>query len=82
MVGLSFCKAIGIFLACLTFFPYSLFISYLFPMFLCHISFLLFPTFPLPRPAGGRGASVCACADLTNQLQRCWVDPACAWNKH
>ena len=36
----------------------------------------------LPRPAGGRGASVAACADLTNQLQCCWVDPACAWMKH
>ena len=35
-----------------------------------------------PRPAGGRGASVSACADLTNQLQYCWVDPACAWKKH
>ena len=32
--------------------------------------------------AGGRGASVSACADLTNQLQCCWVDPACAWKKH
>ena len=32
--------------------------------------------------AGGRGASVSACADLTNQLQCCWVDPACAWIKH
>ena len=21
-------------------------------------------------------------ADLTNQLQSCWVDPACAWKKH
>ena len=30
-------------------------------------------------PAGGRGASVSACADLTNQLQCCWVDPACGW---
>ena len=29
-----------------------------------------------------RGASVSACADLTNQLQCCWVDPACAWKKH
>ena len=27
------------------------------------------------RPAGGRGASVSACADLTNQLLSCWVDP-------
>ena len=36
-----------------------------------------------PRPAGGRGASVSACADLTNQLQCCWVDPAaCGWLKH
>ena len=31
---------------------------------------------------GGRSASVSACADLTNQLQCCWVDPACAWKKH
>ena len=30
---------------------------------------------------GGRGASVSACADLTNQLQCCWVYPACAWIK-
>ena len=35
-----------------------------------------------PRSAGGRGASVSTCADLTNQLQCCWVDPACAWKKH
>ena len=28
-----------------------------------------------------RGASVAACADLTNQLQCCWVDPACVWKK-
>ena len=29
------------------------------------------------------GASVSACADLTNQLQCCWVDPAaCTWIKH
>ena len=34
-------------------------------------------------PAGGQGACVSACADLTNQLQCCWVDPAaCAWIKH
>ena len=33
----------------------------------------------LCKPAGGRGASVSACADLTNQLQCCWVDPARAW---
>ena len=33
----------------------------------------------LTKPAGDRGASVSACADLTNQLQCCWVDPACAW---
>ena len=32
--------------------------------------------------AGGRGASVSACADLTNQLHCCWVDPAYAWKKH
>ena len=32
------------------------------------------------KPAGGR-ASVSASADLTNQLQCCWVDPACAWIK-
>ena len=30
----------------------------------------------------GRGASVFACSDLTNQLQCYWVDPACAWKKH
>ena len=30
------------------------------------------------KPAGGRGASVSGCADLTNQLQCCWFDPACA----
>ena len=35
----------------------------------------------IPQPAGGRGAIVSACADLTNQLQCCWVDPACAWKK-
>ena len=23
-----------------------------------------------------------ACADLTNQLECCWVDPASAWKKH
>ena len=28
--------------------------------------------------ARGQGASVSACTDLTNQLQCCWVDPACA----
>ena len=34
-------------------------------------------------PAGGRSAGVSACADLTNRLQCCWVDPAaCAWIKH
>ena len=34
--------------------------------------------------AGGRGGSVSACADLTNQLilQCCWVDPTCPWKKH
>ena len=37
---------------------------------------------PLSLPTGGRGASVSACADLTNQLQCCRVDPACAWKKH
>ena len=26
--------------------------------------------------ADGRGSSVSACADLTNQVQCCWVDPA------
>ena len=37
----------------------------------------------LIRPASGRGASVSACADLTNQLQCYWVDPAaCTWIKH
>ena len=34
------------------------------------------------QPAGLRGASVSVCADLTNQLQCCWVDPARAWKKH
>ena len=33
-------------------------------------------------PAGGRGASVSACAGLTNQLLSCWVDPSIAWIKH
>ena len=33
-------------------------------------------------PAGGRGASVSSCADLTNHLQCSWVNPACAWKKH
>ena len=33
-------------------------------------------------PAGGRGASVSACAGLTNQLLSCWVDPRIAWIKH
>ena len=48
------------------------------------ISFDIGPTVTLclvnanSKPAGGRGASVSACADLTNQLQCCWVDPACA----
>ena len=32
--------------------------------------------------AGGRGASVSACAGLTNQLLSCWVDPCIAWKKH
>ena len=27
------------------------------------------------QPAGGRGASASACADLTNQLLSCFVDP-------
>ena len=39
-------------------------------------------TMHLVDPAGGRDASVSACADLTNQLQYCRVDPACAWIKH
>ena len=30
------------------------------------------------RRAGGRGARVSACADLTNQLPSCWVDPRIA----
>ena len=34
------------------------------------------------KPTGGRGASVSACADLTNQLQCCRSDPACAYKKH
>ena len=34
------------------------------------------------KPAGGRGASVSACAGLTNQLLRCWVGPRIAWKKH
>ena len=29
-----------------------------------------------------RGASVSACAGLTNQLLSCWVDPRIAWIKH
>ena len=33
-------------------------------------------------PAGGRGASVSACAGLSNQLLSCWVDPRIAWEKH
>ena len=32
--------------------------------------------------AGGRVASVSACAGLTNQLLSCWVDPRIAWKKH
>ena len=35
-----------------------------------------------PKPAGGRGASVSACAGLTNQLVSCWVDPRIAFKKH
>ena len=41
------------------------------------------PLTPLVNtPAGGRGASVSACAGLTNQLLSCWVDPRIAWIKH
>ena len=29
----------------------------------------------------GRGASISACADLTNQLLSCWVNPRIAWKK-
>ena len=32
--------------------------------------------------AGGRGATVSACAGLTNQLLSCWVDPRIAWKTH
>ena len=32
--------------------------------------------------ADGRGASVSACAGLTNQLLSCWVDPRIAWKNH
>ena len=32
-------------------------------------------------PAGGRGASVSACAGLTNQLLSLWVDPSIALDK-
>ena len=32
--------------------------------------------------AGGRGASLSACAGPTNQLLSCWVDPRIAWIKH
>ena len=31
-----------------------------------------------PRPAGGRGARVSACAGLIIQLRSCWVDPRIA----
>ena len=34
------------------------------------------------RPAGGRGASVSACADFTNQLLSCWVDPRICLDKN
>ena len=34
------------------------------------------------QQADGRGASVSACAGLTNQLLSCWVDPRVAWIKH
>ena len=44
-------------------------------LFLFHLSYA-------PRPAGGRGAGVSACAGLTNQLLSCWVDPRIAWIKH
>ena len=33
------------------------------------------------KAGGNRGASVSACADLTNQLLSCWVDPRLAWIK-
>ena len=36
---------------------------------------------PPQMPAGGRGARVSACADLTNQLPSCWVGPRIAWIK-
>ena len=45
------------------------------------VALLQLPTLIGSTSAGGRGASVSACADLTNQLQCCWVDPACAWIK-
>ena len=35
-----------------------------------------------PSPASGRGASLSACAGLTNQLLSCLVDPRIAWIKH
>ena len=34
------------------------------------------------QQASGQGASVSACADLTNQLQCCWVDPAYVLGKN
>ena len=42
----------------------------------------LFVWYWITHCRGGRGASVSACAGLTNQLLSCWVDPRIAWIKH
>ena len=42
----------------------------------------LYQTVKLRPPAGGRGANVSACADLSNQLLNCWVDPRMCLEKN
>ena len=48
------------------------------------INNFVFPLGPVPLgfPAGGRGASVSACADLTNQLLSCSADPRICLDKN
>ena len=54
---------------------------YILPWVLWYCRLILFPHQLAPRPAGGWGARVSACADLPNQLQFRWVDPSYAWKK-
>ena len=56
-------------------------VHYFLPLRSCNFMVLLLRS-KVVVPTGGQGTSLFACADVTNQLLSCWVDPHICLDKN